>query len=291
LSPADAVVGGLKEHDLSFEDIPVHCWEGGTGQPIVFLHGSGAGAATLSNFRRVLGPLAEDHHVLAADLVGFGQSGLRPARPYFDMDLWVRQLGMLLDHVGRPGAVVVGHSLSGAIALKAAATDPRIGGVVTTGTMGAAPADPRRGPRWRFPESRSEVQSAVERTFYDKSLAEPSEVDRRLTVLQRPGYRAYFEEMFAEPGAYYLRASTVTPDELARIQCPVLFMHGAHDASFAPEDTSLALARQIALADVYLLGWCAHSVAHERPREFIAAVRTLAERVASPATEPDGKAK
>jgi hypothetical protein len=92
--------------------------------------------------------------------------------------------------------------------------------------------------------------------------------------------------MFAEPASYYLRASAVTPDELKRIHCPVILMHGLHDASFTPEEASLALGRQIRHADVYMLAQCAHSVAHERPREFLAAVNSLSDRISDLAEGP-----
>lgn len=272
----------LAEGDADFDGIPVHCWEGGTGRDVLLLHGSGAGAATLSNFRRILGPLAQEFHVLAADLVGFGQSGLKTKQPYFDMNLWVRQAQWLLDRGAGNGAIVIGHSLSGAIALKAAACDQRIAGVITTGTMGVPPASRLRqgGPRWRYPATRTEVQQAVERTFYNKSFAEPEEIERRLVVLNRRGYREYFEAMFAGPREDHVQASALTSDELRRIRCPVVLMHGVDDASFSPEESSLALANDIALADVYLLSQCGHSVAHERPREVLATVRTLADRIA-----------
>lgn len=271
---------GLIERDLDFEGIQVHCWEGGSGRGVLLAHGSGAGAATLSNYRRVLGRLAKEFHVLAADLVGFGQSGLKPAPPFFDMELWVRQMRWLLGQGLGEGTIVIGHSLSGSIALKAAAADRRIAGVVTTGTMGVAPEGATNGPRWRFPETRAEVRQAVERTFYDTSFAEEDEIERRLAVLSQPGYREYFDAMFAGPPEQYYHASAMTAEELRSIRCPVVLMHGVNDASFTPQQSSLTLAQGIALADVYQLGQCAHSVAHERPRELLAVVHTLAERIA-----------
>ena len=39
----------LKEYDLDFESTTIHCWEGGTGFPVVLLHGSGPGASTIGN--------------------------------------------------------------------------------------------------------------------------------------------------------------------------------------------------------------------------------------------------
>src|SRR4051812_50088387 len=88
-------VGGLdmalEEFDIPFEDTKIHCWEGGAGFPILMLHGSGAGASTPGNWRRVIEPLAQSYRVLAADLVGVGLSGRKKEQPYFDVALWGRQ--------------------------------------------------------------------------------------------------------------------------------------------------------------------------------------------------------
>lgn len=283
-TPASAGGGvPFAEYDLAFEDTTVHCYEAGSGTwSVVLLHGSGAGAATLSNFRRVMGPLAGWAHVLCADLVGFGKSGLKSRLPYFDMGMWVRQLRLLLDRAG-PRVICVGHSLSGAIVLKAAAIDRRIDGVVTTGTMGWTPptvhADPTTAPRWNLPSDRDELRANVERTVLDPSDVDEDELDRRTDVLRRPGYRDYFGQMFSGPAASYVLASSLSAEELAGIECPVALLHGEADRWFAPEETSVPLSRMLRTADVHIFAECAHSVAHERPADFLAVVRALAERL------------
>lgn len=263
----------FQELDVEFEGTTVHCYEAGEGRPVVLLHGSGAGAATLSNYRRIMGPLSTSHRVVAADLVGFGKSGLKPTPPYFDMDLWVRQACFLLDRVG-PGAICVGHSLSGPIVLKTASVDPRVAAVVTTATMGWT-IDERRGPRWRFPESRDEVRAAIARTFFDPSHVEESEVERRMAVLERPGYREYFEAMFAGDGHRYVVESSLAEEELERITCPVALLHGMADRSFDAEDTSIPIARRLNIADVHVFAACAHSVAFERPADVLSIIDLL----------------
>ena len=40
----------LREFDVPFENTTLHCWEGGSGYPLLLLHGSGAGASTPGNF-------------------------------------------------------------------------------------------------------------------------------------------------------------------------------------------------------------------------------------------------
>lgn len=278
-------MASLREFDLSFEGTSIHCWEGGSGVPIVLLHGSGAGVGTYSNFKRVIGPLAERFHVLAADLVGFGRSGLKPEKPFYDMGMWVRQARMLIDRFGGEPAILVGHSLSGSIVLKAAAGSVSVRGVVTTGTTGIARMQNNAGPRWAFPEGRQAIRTAVERTFYDKSLATEEEVDARLAVLTAPGYRDYFESMFSEDPARCLQEAALDESELASIKCPVVLLHGFQDASFAPEDTSLPLARKIADSKVIVLNRCAHSVAVEHAPTFLAAMDELVRQTEAVSTK------
>jgi len=263
----------LQEFDLPFEDTTIHCWEGGQGFPVLMLHGSGAGASIPGNFKRVLEPLSRKYHVLAADLVGFGKSGRKKQPPYFDLDMWQRQALFLMQRLqGDIG--VVGHSLSGVLALKLAATQPRVKRVLTTGTMGASfPCKP--GTRlWRYPETRELLKTQTQVTVWNKALVDESEVDYRWNILTQPGYREYYESMFDGDKQYFIDKSALTVEELGQVKATVLMMHGRQDVSFPPEHTCLVLAPQLP-ADVWVLDKCGHSVALEYPEKFLAGADLL----------------
>src|SRR5690606_27695706 len=149
------VMAAVEQHDLDVAGTTMRCYEGGAGFPLVVVHGSGPGVDTISNFGRVLEPLADRYHVLAFDLVGFGRSGGKPEAPYFDMDVWCAQVDRAIEHLGAPKVGLVGHSLGGAIVLRSAAERKDVvSGVVVTGTMGVPPsALSAGGPRWLFPAS------------------------------------------------------------------------------------------------------------------------------------------
>lgn len=263
----------LNEFDLPFEGTTIHCWEGGKGFPVLMLHGSGAGASIPGNFRRVIEPLSHKFHVIASDLVGFGLSGGRPVKPYFDMEMWLRQAQFLMGRAKGPIGVI-GHSISGAIALKLAAREPRVSKVLTTGTMGTSfPCKP--GTRlWRYPESREILRQGTEVTVFTKSLIDEAEIDYRWRILTKPGYREYYESMFEGDKQHFIDISAVSADELGRIKASVLMMHGRQDASFPPEHTCMVLARSLP-ADVWLINNCAHSVALEYPEKFLAGANLL----------------
>jgi 2-hydroxymuconate-semialdehyde hydrolase len=260
----------FKERDVPFEGTTIHLYEAGAGAPLVLFHGSGTGASTLSNFRKVMEPLARHFRVIAADLVGYGQSGLRPAEPFFDVALWVRQVRHVVGLAEGPRVGLVGHSLSGALVLKAAAAEARVAAVATTATMGVAGARRSAGVKgWVLPSSREELLRQVRNTVFDPALIDDDEIDRRMTVLARPGYADYFARMYAGEQESFIDGSSVTDEELAAIRCPVTLFHGANDKSFSPEGTSLKLQKGLRKADVVVFGNCAHSVALEHPEKFL----------------------
>ena len=86
----------LESKTVKVEGIDVHYWAGGTGFPLLMLHGVGPGTSIQGNFGPVLEPLAARCRIVAVDLIGFGASGRKPNPPYFDLDLWLRQSEAML---------------------------------------------------------------------------------------------------------------------------------------------------------------------------------------------------
>jgi 2-hydroxymuconate-semialdehyde hydrolase len=265
----------MREVDVEFEGTTIHCWEGGMGRPLVLMHGSGAGCGTFSNFGAVIDRLCGGFHILATDMVGYGKSGRRPVQPYFDVEMWVRQLQVLIDHLGQAQVGLVGHSLAGALALKLAARDDRVSAVLTTGTMGTAIPPRKAGWAWSFPPDRAAIRAHILGTLYDKSLVPDGEVEERAEVLYAPGYREYFTSMFGADARVSFDESSLTKDELDNITCPVLLMHGRDDTFLSPEESSLPLSACIPQSDAMILGRCGHSVALEYPGKFTTAAEQL----------------
>lgn len=265
----------LNTYDLPFGGTTMRCYEAGDGFPLVFVHGSGPGVDTLSNFQRVLAPLSERYRVLGIDIIGFGKSGRRPQMPYFDMGMWTDQVLAAVGHLGADQVGLVGHSLGGPIVLRAAAESAAVTGVIVTGTMGVpARGLSTGGPRWNFPTDPSLIRAHIARSMYDPALVPEDEADRRIGVLYAEGYEDYFRAMFPDADAC-IDAAALGPDVLAAVQCRVALMHGRYDATYPPEDTTLPIAKWLRHADVHILDRCAHSVAHERPDVFMAVVDEL----------------
>jgi pimeloyl-ACP methyl ester carboxylesterase len=93
----------------------------GCGNPVICLHGAGAGAVT---WYPSIGAISKKFHVLAADIVGYGESDKPNApydRPYFSN--WLK--GFLIE-MKISKAHIVGLSQGGAIALQFAIDNPQM---------------------------------------------------------------------------------------------------------------------------------------------------------------------
>ncbi|MFL5276347.1 MAG: alpha/beta fold hydrolase, partial [Myxococcales bacterium] len=93
--------------------------EAGSGPGIVCLHSN---ASSSGQWRTLMDLLAPKFHVLAADSYGAGKSPPRPARTMLRDE--VALLEPVFARAGDPFALV-GHSYGGAIALVAAAMQPK----------------------------------------------------------------------------------------------------------------------------------------------------------------------
>ncbi len=125
-------------------DGPVHYADfGGSGRPIVLVHGLGGSHA---NWLSVGGRLAAHGRVLAPDLAGHGRTRSlgRSARVGANR----RLLGRFLDAVAREPAVLVGNSMGGYLSLAEAADEP---GKVTSLVLvdPAVPIAPGAGFDWQ----------------------------------------------------------------------------------------------------------------------------------------------
>lgn len=266
------------EHEHQFNGVSVHHVEvGSLGlPPLLMLHGSGAGASTIGNWRKVLEPLGEHFHVHAMDLIGFGKSGRKAAPPYFDYSLWLAQCRDMLGRIPGESVALIGHSLSGSFALRLAASEPRVCKVMTTATLGAQfEANPTTLATWSFPKNREELRAAARRLISDERLIDEAYLANREAVLFTGDYDSYFTSMFAGDRQRFIDQSTLSASELAAIKCDVLMLHGKQDTAYPAKALSLVLADAIPQSDVVLLGNCSHSVAFEQPSKFLALARSF----------------
>jgi pimeloyl-ACP methyl ester carboxylesterase len=101
------------------QHVPVRYFEGGKGEPLVYLHGAGG----LMQGDPLFNKLAETHHVFAPLLPGYGDS--EECSELRDMLDFTLHTADVVDALGLDDPILVGHSMGGMIAAEMAAIAPK----------------------------------------------------------------------------------------------------------------------------------------------------------------------
>ncbi|MCL6577253.1 alpha/beta hydrolase [Kyrpidia sp.] len=254
-----------------------YCEGGETNKDtIILLHGSGPGANGESNWSRVMQVLGEKFHVIAPDMVGFGNTDL-PQNTKMTFWEWttarVEQILEIMDYNKIEKAHLIGNSMGGFVSLSALLYDEtRFDRVVLMGSGGGAlsggptPEIVRMTNFYKDPTIQA-FRNLVSWFMYDESVvAEDFEriVQTRYEIMMRPEVRKLYPTLFpAMP-----QELVIPPSALKRIKQPVLLIHGYEDR-FVPKEGSLSLLEHIPNAELVLLKQCGHWAQIERFDRFI----------------------
>jgi pimeloyl-ACP methyl ester carboxylesterase len=251
---------------------------GGTGAPVVLLHGLGGAAA---NWGEVTEELARSYRVLAVDLPGHGGSPRPPAGA--GIDWFADAVAEAVTAEDAEGAIVAGHSFGGQLALHLALRHPSL----VAGLLLAAPSGIRT--RTRF------VQVAIAASTFVRPGRAVARVRGRYAArvwFRRAVFRPWFvsdADAFSERATLGFLAgqeehsntsvagrAMVTHDprpDLDRLACPVLLLWGACDTQL-PLDDAFEYARRLR-ASLRIVADCGHLVIGERPEAVLDGVRHL----------------
>jgi 2-hydroxymuconate-semialdehyde hydrolase len=264
----------VKPFDLHFGEYAIRGYEAGAGKPLLLIHGIGPGTSIPANFSSVVPALAGRFHVYGCDFVGFGGSARKSERPYFDFPMWIRQAQFFLDRIPAGPVYVFGHSMGGAIALRLAAANSRIVRVMTSGAAGGKlKLNEHVTAFWKAPRSREDIRAAMRVGMHDVSGITDQIIEERYQVVRAPGYPEYFEDMLGADQQRKLDQARVPAEELARIDAPVLVMHGRNDRPCPAEETALEIYRDLRHADLHLFANCGHAIPREYPERVVALAR------------------
>src|SRR5450432_389581 len=134
----------IDEKVIEVQGLPVRYLEGGTenGRALLLLHG-GIGDAW-ANWHEVLPALANEFHVFAPDLPGFGGSA---ALPQMSMDHLVEWMRGLLDALEQTDVVIVGNFIGALVARLFASAAPSYVPAIILVNGGTIPHIPAFIPR------------------------------------------------------------------------------------------------------------------------------------------------
>lgn len=254
----------------SFTDVPgglrLHHFEAGSGEPVVFIHGSGPGASGLSNFRHNYAPIAAaGHRVIVVDLPGYGASS-KPADAEYTLDFFVAALRAQLVALGVGRATLLGNSLGGAIALKYALDYPddvkalimmAPGGVEERETYFRMEGIQKMVSLFTNRQmNRQTMRYLLELLVHDRALVTDALVEERLKVCETQP-----PEVLST-----MRVPNLT-ERLVEVRCPVLGFWGTQDR-FNPVSGAMHFLEQCEDARFVLMNRCGHWVMVEHREYF-----------------------
>jgi 2-hydroxymuconate-semialdehyde hydrolase len=252
---------------LNFDGYKTRFLTAGNGEPLILLHGGGAGSSATANFRPNVPVFAKKYSVYAPEYLGFGLSD-KPAEEHcYDLSYRARQVVAFMDSLCMESAYFVGNSYGGMICYYMAVMHPNRMRkmVVQGGPLGAKRKDTPGSKVINTYTPTFEMQKAMcENLFYNKEFVTDDLVNERLKMTQMPGAIEALKKQWAGSRL------TVT-DRLGEIHVPTLIIHGRHDSTVPIED-SIEAAKAIPGAQLRIFENAGHSCHIEEAEAFNKAV-------------------
>ena len=239
--------------------------DSGNGTPVVLIHGFGA---SIYGWRYQLVPLvAAGYRVVAFDNRGFGFSD-KPAHGYHNAE-YAHLVVSLLDSLGIASAVLVGHSMGGAIAAEVARAHPdRVRGLVLIDAAGFGMRWPGvlKVARWPFVgaiatafRGRWITRRILRSTFADRRRVTEADVDQYYAPAPDPDYGRALRGVLRE-----FRFDTLGGGRLASVQTPTLILWGDADRWISISDGT-RFAHELPRSEFVVLQRTGHDGAEESP--------------------------
>ncbi len=274
---------GLELRRVQVGDHSIAYLEGGSGEPVVLLHGFGADK---DNWTRTARHLTGSYRVIAPDLPGFGESTYVDGASY-RLEEQARRLERMVEVLGLGRFHLAGNSMGGQIAGHYAVAHPErvlsLGLVDCTGVRSPVLSDMEQRIR------RGERPPLV--------VGSAEEFDRRMSFLfvQAPEIPALIKHVLVErtraaAGRHEAILGQINPEmdalerDLPRITARTLVLWGDRDRMRDVSSVEV-LRRGIPTATVVIMRDCGHVPMSERPaesaehyRQFLASVVGADER-------------
>jgi pimeloyl-ACP methyl ester carboxylesterase len=255
----------LQRSTIKLGDVELEVFEGGSGPPLLFLHGGGGPRPNAPIFER----LCKRFRVIAPSHPGFGESNL---------PMWIDSVDdfahihlELIARLGLSDIMLMGHSIGGWTAAEMATKCTHaIDRIVLIGPVGikVGPVD-----RLDIPDIYAMSQDQLNGLLYaepERWLPDPSKLnDTELTAIAR--HRQTLALIAWEP---YMHNPKLK-HRLHRVDRPTLVMRGAQDG-LVSADYVAAYAGLIPGARVETIVGAGHAPHLEQPERFDDAVRQFA---------------
>jgi pimeloyl-ACP methyl ester carboxylesterase len=277
LTEAKPWLDGFDERTTRSDGTEIRYLVGGSGAPLMLVHGLGGCAA---NWSELAPRLAARRRVLVPELPGHGGSSPPGSATTAALAAGV---GAVLECERVVPAPVVGHSLGGVLALRLALGWPElVSGLVLAAGAGISSGTPRtrrtlgvlgvlrparRISRWRAAIGRSPTLTGL--AFSPLLVSDPRSLSPRSVDGFLCGHRHHTDWRSAS-------RALVADDPrsaLAAVRCPALVLWGANDRQL-PLDDAFDYARRLR-APLRVVPDCGHLLIGERPDACLDAIETF----------------
>jgi pimeloyl-ACP methyl ester carboxylesterase len=230
--------GQALQIDIGHMTLAAKAWGDPALPPMLAVHGWLDNAASFD----YLAPLLDSHYVVAIDLPGHGLSDHLPDGMSYQLLDGVAHLVKTLDALDWQRAVIMGHSLGGALGTLLASANPdRVSHLILLDALGPLSEEVAKGPQ-RLGRAVAKMASGnpKERSYYQNRelmvahramVGGISEEAARLLVgrgseLTEKGYQWRFDPRLLLPSLLYLSEEQVRVF-LREIKSPTLFIQGS----------------------------------------------------------------
>ena len=213
-------------------DIQTHFLEAGHGPDLILLHGGEYGASAEITWRANIDALAQRFHVVAPDLLGWGQTD----KIYSFSDpagLRIKHLQRFLEALGIGTAFFVGNSAGGGLILRGAVRSPapfQIQKMVTICGNASVFKTTSQADLENYTPSLEHMRKIVALLYHDPKWHTESNIHERYECSIIPGAWEALSAARLRSPVHQVRSTTdVFVKQLSKLTIPLLIMSCEHD--------------------------------------------------------------
>ena len=264
-------LSGAKSRFVDVNGINTHYYEAGAGEPLILLHGGGAGADSFGNWRGCLNSFADQFHVHAVDMVGFGFTDKPDPSDYpYSQQARNKHIIGVIETLGLAPVNLVGNSMGGCTSMGVAVERPDlVNKLVLMGSAGVhTPITDELKAILNYDYTTAGMVRIVRGltnpgfTFDDELINYRHGLSVREDT--KRAYNAVMGWIRDQGGLYY------EDDYMARISHKTLVVNGKLD-KVVPLNCAYRLLELIENSWGYIIPACGHWAMIEKPDQFAAA--------------------
>lgn len=261
-------IEGAQSQFIDVNGISTHYYEAGSGDPLVLLHGGGAGADAYGNWRGCLQDFAKHFHIYAIDMIGFGFTDKPdPASFSYTQTTRVDHVGGFIQKLGLSNVNLIGNSMGGITSMGVSIENTdRVNKIVLMGSAGIkAPISDELKSIMNYDYTAAGMEKIVRGLTNPNFNFDPDIVSYRHQLSVDSATRAAYDAIMGwireQQGLFY------EEDYIARVSKPTLVVNGKLD-KVVQLDCAYKLLELIKNSTGYILPDCGHWAMIEYPDKF-----------------------